>query len=148
MPESVNPEGNFDSNKDLSEKLQILPFSEVFTVDERVMGHTFPLDGLKGMAVQMHIDHLIRIVIEKVVNLVLGLNGKAAIREKMVVAVLPSGGSELDELDFHRKEIAPTKGHMLMKKIDLGLLGHKIRFMDLIPIDIDENVVTGIVDQP
>jgi hypothetical protein len=53
------------------------------------MGHAFPLNGLKGMAVQMHIDHLIRIVIEEVVDLVLGLDGKAASSQKMVVAILP-----------------------------------------------------------
>jgi hypothetical protein len=100
------------------------------------------------MAVQMHIDHLIRIVIEKVVNLVLGLDGEAAIREEMIVAVLPSGSGELDKFDFDRKEIAPTKGHMLMEKIDFGLFSHEIRFMDLVPIDIDENVIAGVVDQP
>jgi len=126
MPESVNPEGDFDPNKDLGEKLQILSLPEVLAVDKGIMGHTFPLNGLKSMAVQMHIDHLIRIVIKEVMDLVLGLDGKAAIRKEMVVAVLASGGSKFDEFDFDRKEIAPAKGHVLMEKIDFGLLGHKI----------------------
>jgi hypothetical protein len=100
------------------------------------------------MTIQMHVDHLIGIVIEEVMDLILSLDGKAAIREEMVVAILPSGSRKLDELDFYRKEIPPAEGHVLMKKIDFGLLGHEVRVMDLIPIDIDENIVAGVVDHP
>jgi len=64
----------------------------------------------------------------------------------MVVAVVARFGGKLHERDLDGEEIPPAKGNVAMEKKDFGLLRHKIGFVDFVTVDIDENIVTGVVD--
>ena len=98
------------------------------------------------MAVHVHIDHLIGIVIEELVDLILTLDRQSGVGQEMVVTVVACVNRQFNQGHLNLHEIGPKDIDMMIDKINMGLFGYEIALMDLVSVDIDKDIIAGVVD--